>query len=183
MSESTKKHEVIQMIPDDEGMIINFAVRYAIGRQTYAPSAVIQYVTPRLPLLNDRTLVVLYNDMNDKVQVGNLGDAQIDAPQCKRFFESIKAELSKRGLMDHPAYRQDNHLYDGIRITNADRIRMMNDEELCTFIGNYIRPREICDDLCGDKCGTSNLLGCVYRDENGNGDILLGWLKEEAKQQ
>ena len=178
MSESTKKPEVIQMISDEEGMIINFAVRYAIGRQTYAPSAVIQYVTPRLHLLKDPTLVVLYNDMNSITKTVATSDFYF--PLYKQFFAAIKAELDKR---EYRAVRPDNGLYDSIRITNADRIRMMTDEELCSFIGNYIRPREICDDLCGDKCGTSNLLGCVYRDENGNGDILLGWLKEEAKQQ
>ena len=97
MSENAKKAQEPEMIPDDEGMIINFAVRYAIGRQTYAPSAVIQYVTPRLPRLNDRTLTVLYHDMLNKIQVGSLGDPQIDAPECRTFFDSISKEMIKRG--------------------------------------------------------------------------------------
>lgn len=94
-------------ISDDEGMIINFAVRYAIGRQSYAPSAVIQYVIPRLPLLSDRTLVVLYKDMLDNMKIGSLGDPKIDAPQCLKFFESIKAEMNNRGLLDNPTYRRE----------------------------------------------------------------------------
>ena len=114
-----KKPEETQMISDDEGMILNFAVRYAIGRRTYAPSAVIQYVMPRLPLLNDRTLIVMYDDMNNKVMHGDLGDVLIDGPICKQFFESIKSELDKRGRLNDQFVRPDNGVYDGIRITNA----------------------------------------------------------------
>ena len=43
---------------DDFGLMVNFAVRYALGRHTYAPSSVAVFVSPLLKELNDMTLFV-----------------------------------------------------------------------------------------------------------------------------
>lgn len=53
--------------------------------------------------------------------------------------------------------------------TNADRIRAMNDEELCKFLGEY----KFCD-ICEEGCDS-----CTY---NGDCDKrLLEWLKQPAE--
>lgn len=41
-----KKMPKIDPSDHDFGLILNCAVRYAIGRQTYMPSAVIAFITP-----------------------------------------------------------------------------------------------------------------------------------------
>ena len=175
-----KKTKEPEMISDQEGMILNFAVRYAIGRATYAPSAVIQYVTPRLPLLNNRTLIVLYNDMQDSIRTGNLGDETIDAPICKRFFESIKAELQNRGFLDLSVI-PDNKDYDQIRITNADVIRSMSNKELCKFLTDTYASGKIIDDFClgcvrdGSIDHLKDLCPCATGE-----DVVMKWLETEA---
>lgn len=85
-------------ISDEEGSILICAVRYAIGRQTYAPHEVIDYITPKLPRLSNKTLTVLFRDMNGFVRDGNLGDRTIDAPHCLEFFENIRKEMERRNL-------------------------------------------------------------------------------------
>ena len=176
-----KKEKGQKMISDEEGVIINFAVRYAIGRRSYAPSSVIQYVMPRLPLLNDRTLFVLYNDMNDKAMIGDLGDERLDATVCKRFFEAIKTEI---------AFTPDHGLYDGIKITNADLIRMMDDEELFDFIDDG-DDNSVIDGICEMFCercvrkGTNcpmedNDNSCPFVHDKPYKYLVMKWLRTEA---
>lgn len=55
------------------------------------------------------------------------------------------------------------------RMTNADRIRAMTDEELCEFLGEY----KFCD-ICEEGCDA-----CTY---SGDCDKrLLDWLKQPAE--
>ena len=81
---------------DDFGMMINFAVRYALGRQTYAVSEVTSFVTPLIPYLNDKTLWCLDRDIEEQGRIGSYGDPNIDAPVWMRFLEKVKQELSQR---------------------------------------------------------------------------------------
>ena len=46
----------IDLSDDNFGAVLNCAVRYAIGRRTYMPGLVIDYITPLLPYLNNKTL-------------------------------------------------------------------------------------------------------------------------------
>ena len=56
------------------------------------------------------------------------------------------------------------------KATNADRIRAMNDEELCKFLGEC----KFCD-ICEEGCDS-----CTY---NGDCDKrLLEWLKQPAEE-
>ncbi len=50
---------------DNFGAVLNCAVRYSIGRQTYMPSLVVGFITPLLPHVSDRTLYVLDQDITD----------------------------------------------------------------------------------------------------------------------
>jgi hypothetical protein len=80
---------------DDEfGLILNCAVRYAIGRQTYMPHAVMDYIRPLLPHLTGRTLGVMISDIEKS---GSYGDDIIDKPNWMRFLVECRAEMEKRG--------------------------------------------------------------------------------------
>ena len=45
--------------------ILLCAVRYAIGRRTYIPSLVIDYITPLLPYLSENTLRLIANEITE----------------------------------------------------------------------------------------------------------------------
>ena len=91
----SKKAKDISINPKDDefGLILNCAVRYAIGRQTYMPHAVMDYIRPLLPHLTGRTLGVLINDIEKS---GSYGDEIIDKPNWMRFLVECKAEVEKR---------------------------------------------------------------------------------------
>ena len=96
---TNKKNHITEINPvnDDFGLMMNYAVRYAIGRKTYAPSAVIGFITPLLPQLDDRTIHCLDQDIVDAKYSGGYGDA-CDEKDWMRFHEAIKAEKKKRGM-------------------------------------------------------------------------------------
>lgn len=61
------------------------------------------------------------------------------------------------------------------RMTNADKIRLMSDEELAEFM----EPREFdCADFCADFCN-----GCMGKCKHNMGkDFLLEWLQSEVEE-
>ena len=78
--------------------ILLCAVRYAIGRRTYIPSLVIDYITPLLPYLSDNTLKLIANEIvqHDTCIEGGLGDEKIDKPYWLAFYGKILAERMKQ---------------------------------------------------------------------------------------
>ena len=96
---SLKQNRTIT-IDDDFGLILNCAVRYALGRRTYMPSSVIRYITPLLTNLNDRTIDVFIQDIEryktdvDK-GIGSWG-MNIDKEDWLRFLSKCKDEMNKR---------------------------------------------------------------------------------------
>ena len=76
--------------------ILLCAVRYAIGRQTYIPSLVIDYITPILPYLSDDTLETMAKDIADEDYLGGLGDKMIDRPYWIDFLQMIELEMGGR---------------------------------------------------------------------------------------
>lgn len=85
-------------INKDFETILLCAVRYAIGRQTYIPSLVIDYITPLLPYLSDNTLKLIANEIvqHDTCIEGGLGDEKIDKPYWLAFYGKILAERMKQ---------------------------------------------------------------------------------------
>ena len=74
--------------------ILLCAVRYAIGRQTYIPSLVIDYITPLLPYLSDNTLRLMANEITEyEAYEGGLGDEKIDKPYWIDFLRKIRLEI------------------------------------------------------------------------------------------
>ena len=78
--------------------ILICAVRYAIGRQTYISSMVIDYITPLLSHLSYNTLRLISNDITEYGSYyGGLGDDMIDRPYWLAFKKKILAEMERRG--------------------------------------------------------------------------------------
>lgn len=88
---------VIDLANDDFGAILNCAVRYALGRRTYMSSLVIDFITPLLSELNDKTLWCFDQDITEQRWSGGYGDPQVDEPLWMQFHELVRAERLDRG--------------------------------------------------------------------------------------
>lgn len=76
--------------------ILVCAVRYAIGRKSYMPSLVIDYITPLLPYLSYWTLGLIAAEIIDHSYDGGLGDKKIDRPYWLEFKKRILLEMERR---------------------------------------------------------------------------------------
>ena len=77
--------------------ILLCAVRYAIGRKSYMPSMVIDYITPLLPYLSEDVLKLLANEITKyEAYEGALGDEMIDRPYWEQFLRKIRLEIGGR---------------------------------------------------------------------------------------
>ena len=84
-------------INKDFETILLCAVRYAIGRQTYIPSLVIDYITPLLPYLSEDVLKLIVNEIVQRYTYeGALGDEKIDKPYWEQFLRKIRLEIGDR---------------------------------------------------------------------------------------
>lgn len=77
--------------------ILLCAVRYAIGRKSYMPSMVIDYITPLLPYLSEDVLKLIANEITEHdTYEGSLGDEMIDLPYWIEFLRKIRLEIGGR---------------------------------------------------------------------------------------
>ena len=76
--------------------ILVCAVRYAIGRKTYMPSMVIDYITPLLPYLSYWILGLMAAEIIDHNYESGLGDEKIDKPYWLDFLRKIRLEMGGR---------------------------------------------------------------------------------------
>ena len=84
-------------INNDFEPILLCAVGYAIGRRTYIPSLVIDYMTPLLPYLSEDVLKLLANEITKyEAYEGALGDEMIDRPYWEQFLRKIRLEIGGR---------------------------------------------------------------------------------------
>ena len=81
--------------------ILLCAVRYAIGRRTYIPSLVIDYITPLLPYLSEDVLKLIANEITEHdTYDGSLGDENIDKPYWIEFLRKIRLEIGGRNELE-----------------------------------------------------------------------------------
>lgn len=84
-------------INKDFETILLCAVRYAIGRRTYIPSLVIDYITPLLPYLSEDVLKLIADEIIGRYTYeGALGDEMIDKPYWIDFLRKIRLEIGGR---------------------------------------------------------------------------------------
>lgn len=88
--------ETTKQVPVDDnlGEIINWAVRYALGRRTYAVMDTCNYVKPLIPYLNNRTLWCISRDIVEQERFG-YGDT-CDKDNWMDLLKLVDAELKKR---------------------------------------------------------------------------------------
>ena len=72
---------------DDFGCVINSAVRYAIGRHTYMPGVVCNFVRKYMDVLDTRTIDVMIEDITSELKFG------IDQEE---LWISLRDDLVKR---------------------------------------------------------------------------------------
>ena len=104
-AEGKNVFEIIEAQPQVSGVEINknfetillCAVRYAIGRRTYIPSLVIDYITPLLPYLSEDVLKLIADEIIGRYTYeGALGDEKIDKPYWIDFLQKIRLEIGDR---------------------------------------------------------------------------------------
>lgn len=81
----------------DFGAVITCAIRYCLGRETYMPHLVIDYIRPLLSDLDNKTLTVIVNDIEG---APSLGHTSIDAPAWQKFLSEVQEELQHRREQD-----------------------------------------------------------------------------------
>lgn len=104
------KKPAIDLRDDNFGAVLNCAVRYALGRMTYMPHLVTDFITPLLPELSDKTLWCFDHDITERRYEGGYGDPKIDEPMWMRFHAAVREERRRRG---HDLYKSWRELEGG----------------------------------------------------------------------
>lgn len=97
--QKNRRNKPLMVDPTDEdfGTICICAVRYAIGRRTYMPSLVQDFIRPYLPQFSSKTLGVLEQDIARAEELGyGYGHPTIDKPGWLKFLSDVRAEISRR---------------------------------------------------------------------------------------
>ena len=80
---------------DFDGAVLNCAVRYALGRQTYMPGLVIDQITPILKDCSDKTRWCFERDVSQWLQESAKG--LIDsAEEWSKFLSAVRKERENR---------------------------------------------------------------------------------------
>lgn len=81
---------------DDFGAICNCAVRYALGRKTYMPSLVMDFIKPHLSELSDKTLWCFQNDLQEQARITRDFSDDWAGDEWKQFQQLVHDELVRR---------------------------------------------------------------------------------------
>lgn len=87
---------------DKHGFVVICALRYACGRQSYAPDIVQDYARRHFKDLSDKDLKTIDNDLRTTWEMGQrsghsfFGDPRIDEPGWLRFWNDVEDELERR---------------------------------------------------------------------------------------
>lgn len=79
-------------VDDNLGEMLNWAVRYALGRMTYAVNDTVSYVLPLIPKLDKRTLSVMQRDIERAPEYGH----DCDEADWMRLLYAIREERKRR---------------------------------------------------------------------------------------
>lgn len=81
-------------VNDHLGEMLNWAVRYSLGRRTYAVMDTCNYIKPLIKDLSNRTLYCMLRDIKDQKKDG-YGD-QCDIDNWMELLDLIDKELARR---------------------------------------------------------------------------------------
>lgn len=85
----------------DFGTICVCALRYSMGRMTYMPSLIRDFVRPLLPKLHTGTVQTMLKDCEWQAEFGTWGSETIDKPGWVQWKKDIEAELQRRKENDY----------------------------------------------------------------------------------
>ena len=87
---------MIDPYEDEFGAICQRAVRYAVRRRTYMTDLVIDFITPHLSELTDKTLWCFQRDLYQRLDEGfDFGD-EFDLQNWMSFLDDVDKEIKKR---------------------------------------------------------------------------------------
>lgn len=89
----------IDLNDNDFTCILAAAIRYTLGRESYMPRLVTDYIRPLLPYLTDKALWIFERDIREQGNMGYeraYGDPLIDKPTWDKFYEDVVCEMEKR---------------------------------------------------------------------------------------
>lgn len=95
---------VTSLGPDTEGILL-YAMRYALGRRTFAPSDVIQAIRSALPLRDAGVRQAMIDDIeraalaSELPSVEALGDPQVDAPGWLLLLDELRANAKSDRIL------------------------------------------------------------------------------------
>ena len=91
------------------GTICLCAMRYALGRQTYMPGLVMDYIKAHIKEIDSNSVSVMIRDIDEAdsireytmpngntLKVDGMGDTQIERPGWEWFREFLKSEMEER---------------------------------------------------------------------------------------
>lgn len=78
------------------GFVVCFAVRYALGRKTFAPNIVTEYIMNHIDDIDDQSITAMKYSMERDRELG-LGSPEIGKPIWDKFYTFLQEELKKRG--------------------------------------------------------------------------------------
>lgn len=81
---------------EEFGSLVICAIRYCIGRRTYMPHVIIDFVSPLIGSLSSTALNCINRDISQAINTNSLGDEIIDTPAWKKFYDKINEELNER---------------------------------------------------------------------------------------
>lgn len=85
-------------IDDDFNEMLEFALRYAIGRQSYAPMDVIHYIKPKLKYLLHNTLHIMFQDIDEELERNKRMQWEMAyKKEWMELREAIRQEITARG--------------------------------------------------------------------------------------
>lgn len=85
----------------DFGEMMNWAVRYALGRRTYAVTDTVRYVMSLLPHLDDKTIGCMERDIREAFAASAVGD-RCDAEKWSHLLNGLRIELKNRKVETWP---------------------------------------------------------------------------------
>lgn len=80
----------IELGDDFFGAVLNCAVRYCLGRSSYMPGLVIDYITPMLPRLTKKTLWCFERDIEGCENYG----MDMDKEKWMEFLAKVKEAIA-----------------------------------------------------------------------------------------
>lgn len=87
----------LTLVPVDDMFceMMNWAVRYALGRRTYSATDTARYMIRIIKVLDDKTIDVMLRDIKQHEEWNNLGD-DCDAAEWMKLKEAIQKEMERR---------------------------------------------------------------------------------------